>query len=125
VNRIVNLDDSRNSVTFIISGKEFVISRIVMAVRDQWAIFLGKTQRVQSEVMNIVSGDITKAESLVQDFSEWKAEFIDKLLGKILVTNGYEYDSEWWADNADYSDIIKIINDSVTKDDEGKKKVAE
>ena len=115
MHNIINLDDAKTSVTFKISGKEFIIKRIVMAVRDQWVIFIGKTSQFQSDVMSVVEtgGD---ADKLLADFAEWKASFIDKILGRLLTTNGYEYDADWWADNADYDDIMRFIGESIQKD---------
>jgi hypothetical protein len=44
----------------------------------------------------------------------------------LLTTNGYEYDADWWADNADYDDIMRFISESIQKDTgiDNKKKAA-
>jgi hypothetical protein len=115
MHNIINLDDAKTSITFKISGKDFEIKRIVLAVRDQWVIFSGKTAQFQSDIFSLIEngGDTEKH---LQNFAEWKASFIDKILGKLLETNGYDYDAEWWADNADYDDIMRFIIGAIQKD---------
>lgn len=135
MNKIVNLDDEKNSVTLIVEGREFVISRIVMKARQVYGEYLQDTGKylqlvAEAQALDGKSADELEAlnaklEGAIEDYAKKKAAYIEELLEIILVKNGYEYDPEWWASNADYSAMEAFVYAALKKDEQdkpGKKK---
>lgn len=121
---LINLDDEKVTLTFTVNGHDFTIRRIVMSLRDLWVMFVGKTTDFNQKLIAAAAGEMQNADELLQEFAEWKAEYIDKMMSKLLASNGYDYDQDWWADNADYNDIMRILSESVMKDEQDAKKKA-
>ena len=63
--------------------------------------------------------------SLIESFAKEKAERIQNMLSIILDKNGYEFDQEWWEDNARYQDMEAFIFQALKKDEDAapKKKI--
>jgi hypothetical protein len=123
--RIINMDDEAKTLTIVLGGKEWEIKRTVIAVRDKWNLYLDRADKFQKRVLDIVKQDGATVDQVVQEFTEWKADFIEGLVKQILESNGYDYDGDWWANNASYDDIVRFIYEIATKDDTDKKKAAD
>jgi hypothetical protein len=122
-NRIINFDDEANTITIVLGGKEWEIKRTVMAVRDKYNLFIEKTMRFQQKVMDMVTDEGANVEQVLEEFTNWKANYIEGIVKQILETNGLEFDGDWWAENVSYNDIVRFIAEVATKDDDKKKAV--
>lgn len=129
-NRIVNFDDAKNTLEIIISGKTFTIKKIVSGVADQYNLYIQKTlafkNRMEMVLDKLSRGEVIEnlsAEKISDEMIEWKANQLEKILSMILKSNGEEFDSDWWADNASYEDIINFIHECVSKDNKKKEQV--
>ena len=122
-NRIINFDDEANTITIVLGGKEWEIKRTVMAVRDKYNLFIEKTMRFQQKVMDMVTDEGANVEQVLEEFTSWKANYIEGIVKQILGTNGLEFDGDWWAENVSYNDIVRFIAEVATKDDDKKKAV--
>ena len=122
-NRIINFDDEANTITIVLGGKEWEIKRTVMAVRDKYNLFIEKTMRFQQKVMDMVTDEGANVEKVLEEFTNWKANYIEGIVKQILETNGLEFDGDWWAENVSYNDIVRFIAEVATKDDDKKKAV--
>jgi uncharacterized protein YfbU (UPF0304 family) len=122
-NRIINFDDEANTITIVLGGKEWEIKRTVMAVRDKYNLFIEKTMRFQQKVMDMVTDEGANVEQVLEEFTSWKANYIEGIVKQILETNGLEFDGGWWAENVSYNDIVRFIAEVATKDDDKKKAV--
>jgi hypothetical protein len=138
--KIVSIDDLNKAVEIKIGGKSFVISRLTMRITElygEYLIFCGEYAKkvnatklladdsgVDLPGLEKIDADMQK---LVEDFSIEKAERIEEMLKTILVKNGYEFDLEWWHNNATYQDMEMFIFQSLKKDEDEapKKKQAE
>ena len=127
MNRIINFDDEKSTLELVVAGKHFEIRRVVSGVRDQYALFVQKTMayemRMKDAVEKLTRGEFVEnfsAEQITAEAIEWKANQLEKLLSMILVSNGIAFDADWWADNAEYNDMIKFILECINKDDKKK-----
>lgn len=130
MNKIVNLDDEKKSVTLIVEGKEFVISRIVLKARQIYGEYLqdtGKYYNLVAECRNLEGKDVkeleevnAKLEAAIEDYAKRKANYIEQLLEVILTKNGYEFNLDWWHENTDYSVMESFVYAALKKDEDDK-----
>lgn len=129
--RIVNLDNTpRPTIVLEIAGQQFRIRRIVTGVRQLWVGFvkesvehlerLGEYERFLKK-----AGEKDKEETerrtaeITKQVDQFAARKIDRLLEIIelmLVKNGYEFDREWWVQNAEEADYREFITNAMLKD---------
>lgn len=137
-NKIINLDDLKNTVTLQVEKKEFVISKITLEARQIYGELLTKTGRylaLTAEAKGLGEKTKEELEELnerlqvgLDDFVCEKKELLEKLMKIILEKNGYPFDKKWWYDNTDFGIMEKFVYAALKKDeqtDEEKKKVAE
>jgi len=129
--RIVSLDNSpRSAVTLEIAGQSFIIRRVVTGAQQLWAAFV-KESMAYLEKIEIYQKDAAKAKGqkelaqLTEDISREIDAFaeskLDRLLGileLLLTKNGYEFDRQWWIDNAGEADYREFIVAAMSKDQE-------
>jgi hypothetical protein len=130
MNKIVNLDDEKKSVTLIVEGKEFIISRIVLKARQIYGEYLqdtGKYYNLVAECNDLSKKDVkeleeisAKLEKAIEAYVLRKADYIEQLLEVILTKNGYDFDLEWWHDNTDYSIMESFVYAALKKDEDDK-----
>lgn len=130
MHKIVNLDDERNSITLVVEGKEFIISRIVLKARQIYGEYLklsgeylqlvGKANDLEGKTAEELEKINAELEKAIEDYAIRKAEYLDELLEIILVKNGYDFDLEWWHDNTDYGAIESFVYAALKKDEDGK-----
>jgi hypothetical protein len=138
--KIVSLDDLNKSVIIPIGDREFKISRLTLQISKLYGEYLiacGEYAKKVSDTKLLAdeSNDLPGLEklseemqSLVESFARDKAERITKMLSLILEKNGYEYDQDWWEENARYQDMEQFIFYALKKDEDEKapkKKLAE
>ncbi len=130
--KIVNLDDSANTVSITIGGKAFEISRITLRARSmygEYLIFCGEYLQTISRIQNDVEGaDAEKAEALskemtdkITSFAIGKAKHITEILTVILEKNNYQFEQAWWEENTDYQGMEAFIVQAMKKDEDGKR----
>jgi chromosome segregation ATPase len=135
--RTANLDANRKTITITLGGARWRISRVVTGVRRRYAEILTrsgeeieKVSRLQAlqEKDELTDEDARELGELVEtlgrevdEFQQWKTEELYRCLELLLEKNGYEFDREWWDDNADIGEIQEFITAALTKDQESKK----
>ena len=115
----------RKSIDIWISGQTYTISFVSVfarksAVEFQQAI----SQLIQIQSTEDIEERNKKLDQLsVEDLSR-KVELRNDIIENILVSNGYEYDADWWEKNTSYEDQNEFIKFCLMKDvmDDGKKK---
>jgi mevalonate kinase len=134
----VDLNQKKESVTLTLGDKKFTVRRVVTGVlqlygefaRDQGEMLerIGHLQTDQERLEKISPEEISQEEldeldktsqELVDEVEEFSKAKIDRLLRMIqllLEKNGYEYDREWWIENADVSDYQNFIVACINKD---------
>jgi len=119
--RVVNLDDKRNTVTIEVGGNAFKISRIPLRLNRMYGEYL---TRICKYLDQIKETEEEALGDLAESFALDKADAIEKMLEYVLTSNGIEYNRDWWEDNADYTDMETFIVEAMKKDQapEGKKK---
>lgn len=141
--RFVDLSDKpRAAVTLQLGGRSFRIARVVTGVRRLYGEFLRETGRLLEQTADIaklsealdaateeaeqkrLGAEIAAASAPIEDSVERRSADIMRILRLILEKNGYEFDPEWWDENADQADIVAFIAESLNKDDPGQKKTA-
>ncbi len=127
-NKIVNLDDEKNSVTIIVEGREFTISRIVLKARQlygEYLIFCGNyltmigdmNKKVESATKAELETINVKLEKDIEEFAIKKAAHLNGLAKIIMEKNGYDFDLSWWEENADYQVMEQFILTAMKKDE--------
>ena len=139
--RVVNLDNiPRPAITLEIAGRQFRIRRVVTGVRQLWAAFVKETagylERVDEydkavKALQADSGASSleeirrRTEEISRRVDEFAQGKLDRLLGMIellLIKNGYEFERQWWIEEAEEEDYRDFILAAITKDSEGAKK---
>jgi hypothetical protein len=124
--KVINLDDKKNIIEIVLGGDSFIISRVVLRMRDMYASYIKLSadylQQVEKE------NDKEKLSEVAEEYAYKKAEMLDDMLFKLLEDNGYEYNKIWWANHVEsYNDIENFIVQALMKDTdpEAQKKTAE
>jgi hypothetical protein len=134
----VDLNQKKESVTLTLGDSRFTIRRVVTGVLQLYGEFardqgeklerIGHLQSEQERLEKISPDDVTpeeleridqESQKLVDEVEEFSKTKIDRLLRMIqllLEKNGYEYDREWWIENADVSDYQNFIAACINKD---------
>ena len=135
VERLINLDNTpRKAVTLQIAGSSFTVRRIVTGAQQLWAAFVRESAEYLEKIdayQKAISGKISaeeiaqRTEEITRDVDAFAETKLDRLLGileLLLVKNGYEFDRQWWIDNAGEEDYREFITSAMLKDQEGTKK---
>jgi len=133
--RLVNLDNTpRKAVTLQIAGQSFTIRRIVTGAQQLWSAFVRESAEYLEKIdayQKAISGKISaeeiaqRTEEITRDVDAFAETKLDRLLGileLLLEKNGYEFDRQWWVDNAGEEDYREFITSAMLKDQEGTKK---
>lgn len=113
MSKFVNLDDSKNTVTITVGGEEFEIKKVVLSVHMLYGEYMKKTGAFLAKVKE----NTTDESDLVEEYVQLKSSYIDRLMEKLLVKNGYEYDQDWWAENVEsYQEMEQFIVEALRKD---------
>lgn len=144
IESLVNLNVSeRPVVTIDVGDRRFSIRRVVTGVRQLWSAFVAEymayIERVQeydrttrmlrerdkpgaAEEIGKLTDEITAA---VDGFAERKIDSQLRIIELLLVKNGYEFDRQWWIENAEESDYKDFIIAAIEKDSPPVKKKTE
>ncbi len=130
--KIINLDDSANTVAITIGHKTFEISRITLRARSmygEYLIFCGEYLQAVSRIQNSLEGaNASLAETLsteltekISAYAQGKAKHITDILTVILEKNNYQFEMGWWEENTDYQGMEAFMVQAMKKDEEGKR----
>ena len=133
MHKMINLTDKKNTVTIKVEDQEFLISRITLKARQVYGEYCIAASNYisavkEAEKVHTMNADELKRlndrlEKGIDEFTNKRAEYIETLMKIILEKNGYEFDKEWWFDNADYGDMEAFVVEALRKDeDAGDKK---
>jgi len=125
----VNLDNTpRSTVTLEIAGQSFTIRRVVTGAQQLWTTFVKESmaylekidvyQKVAAETkgqkeLAKLTEDISRE---IDEFAENKIDRLLDILELLLTKNGYDFDRQWWIENADEADYREFIMKSMMKD---------
>ena len=126
--KIVNLDDKDNTLEITIGGKTWEIARVVIRLREMYGDYVQHAAGYIEALQGYGdSEDLDELQELAEVYATEKARKLDAMMEKLLTKNGYEYDSNWWAENVgDYHKMEQFIVACLNKDqDDNKKKVAD
>lgn len=125
---------SRPVVTIEVGDRRFSIRRVVTGVRQLWSAFvveyMSYIERVYAYDEAVkklrASGKPEAAEeirrltdeinSAVDGFSTRKVDALLRIIELLLTKNGYEFDRQWWIDNAEESEYKDFIMAALDKD---------
>lgn len=129
MNKIVNLDDQKNSVTIVTEGKEYTINRIVLKARQmygEYLIFAGNylnmigaiNDKVKTATNDELQAINEQLEKDIESYAYGKAEHLQGMMKIILEKNGYDFDLKWWEENSDYQAMEQFIITAMKKDED-------
>lgn len=132
---IVIDDRDRPEVELSISGEVFRIRRVVNAVRRIYGQYMEKAGKEietlgelhrRLESGDAAADDVEAATARVNAVVQERDQAVNECIRLILEKNGYEYDPQWWDENADQFDrqhfVVSALNKDVQKS--SKKKAA-
>lgn len=129
--RIVDLSDKpRAAVTLQLGGRSFRISRVVNGVRRLYGDFLretgellqrtaelaGKQQAATAEDADSVARELRAVSEEIEEAARRRHGDLMRMIELLLTRNGYEFDPQWWDENADQADLVAFIVESLNKD---------
>lgn len=132
--RLINLDNSpRAAVTLQIAGESFTVRRVVTGAQQLWAAFVRESaeylEKIDAYQKAVVGKSVEEAERLTEEIAREVDGFadskLDRLLGIIellLTKNGYQFNRQWWIDNAGEEDYREFITTVMLKDRQNAKK---
>jgi hypothetical protein len=131
---LVNLNAlSRPILTIEVGERTFEIRRVVTGARRLWSAFVAESQGYLAKIAEFdkdrqaleAQGEKGEAEIIrlteqisadVTAFADGKIERLFGILELLLTKNGYEFDRQWWVDNADETDYRSFILEALAKD---------
>lgn len=143
--KIINLDDQRNAIKIIVSGKEYEISRLTLRARDLIVKWKTESMRQYYDIQNFILSLETavdpkrdlkqnqnRLKKMTDDFEKNKATMTQDLatvtreaIEKVLTDNNYGYEPDFWESDVDADEPTKFLNAVFEKDaPEGAKKGA-
>jgi hypothetical protein len=141
IDGLVSLNAStRPVVTIEVGDRRFSIRRVVTGVRQLWSAFVvefmsyiervyaydeavkklrasGKPDAV-AEIKRLTD----EINSEVDGFSTRKVDALLRIIELLLTKNGYEFEREWWIENAEEADYKDFITTALEKDNHPVKK---
>lgn len=130
--RTVNLSDKpRAVVTLQLGGRSFRISRVVTGVRRLYGEFLRETGELLQKAADIArrqeaaagtfadgaaTADLVAVSEEIEEAARRRHGDLLRMIELILTRNGYEFDPQWWDENADQADLVAFIVESLNKD---------
>jgi hypothetical protein len=119
----VKLGEQRTSVTIELSGERFTITRVVVGVHRAYGEYLDRAGELLKRLSKYEEGE--ESEKLVDEvegFYQRKYEMLYYCIRLLLEKNGYEFDRNWWEENAEQQDLEEFVVEAMKKDGTGKKK---
>jgi len=128
MDREINLDNqARATITLVVAGSKFRIRRVVTGVRQLYGDLvaqMGEELLRVGELQDLMkTGDEAAIErraselaARVNEFAEVRKSATSRILELLLSKNGYNYDAQWWEENADQQDVQGFIAECLRKD---------
>jgi len=132
---VVNLNNAlRPVVTIEVGDRRFTIRRVVTGVRQLWSAFAGEhlsyIERVQEydravkqieaegnpDALEQIQKLTDEIEAAVDGFASRKIDAQLRIVELLLIKNGYEFDRQWWIENAEERDYRDFIIAALEKD---------
>jgi len=129
----VDLDKKKESITIKLAEQRFTVKRVVTGVLQLYGEYtreagekleqIGYLQDRMEKFSELSPEEIEKADEElkqivdeVDEFSKGKINRLLEIIELILTKNGYEFDRQWWIENADMTDYQSFINACINKD---------
>lgn len=125
---------SRPVVTIEVGDRRFLIRRVVTGVRQLWSAyvveFMSYLERVNAyddavkklraggkpNAAEEIRGLTEEVEAAVDGFSSRKLDALLRIIELLVTKNGYEFDRQWWIENAEEGEYRDFIVAALEKD---------
>lgn len=125
---------ARPVVTIEVGDRRFTIRRVVTGVRQLWGAFVAEymsyIERVheydreveklktsgQADALDEIRRLTEEIEIAVDGFAARKIDAQLRIIELLLTKNGYEFERQWWIENAEEGDYKDFITTAIEKD---------